>query len=131
MKQLALIGGLLSVVIMAGCAGVMPGPGQPTPAALITMNTIPSAMTLDQEYQAHPDQFEVLGLVEGSSSNTNILGLVNTGNGGYIKAIDNAIQKTGADGLVNCVADIKSTGVLFLFSKSTTVVRGLAIKRKP
>jgi len=121
---------IVSTILVCGCAATMPGPGQPAPGVLFSSTTSPAGMTIDQEYQAYPDSFEVLGFVEGTSSNQNILGVIAVGNGGYRAAIDNAVKKSGADGLINCVADIQSTNVLFLFSTSKTIVRGLAIKRK-
>lgn len=122
--------GLISLAMFCGCAGTMPGPGQPTPGALFTANAIPGSIGIDAEYLANPDDFEILGLVEGTSGNSNILGLVSVGNGGYIAAMENAMSKVDADGLINCVADIKSTNVLFIFSSTKTVVRGLAIRKK-
>ena len=130
MKQILLFATPIIGLLFAGCAGVMPGPGQPFPGALFTSTTSPSGMSIDQEYLAHPDQFEVLGLTEGLSGNTNILGIVSTGNGGYIAAMEDAMNKAGADGLINCVADVKTSSILFFFSSSKTIVRGLAIKRK-
>ena len=130
MKSLIILMLPALTLLMVGCAGTMPGPGQPYPGALFTATTSPIGMTLDQEYQAYPDRFEILGLTEGSATNTNILGIVSTGNGGYIAAMEDAMNKVGADGLINCVADVKSTSVLFVFSSSTTIVRGLAIRKK-
>ena len=131
MKRLSMLLIAVSALLFVGCAGTMPGPGQPYPGSLFTATTTPSGMTIGQEYLANPDQFEILGLTEGSSSNSNILGIFSAGNGGYIAAMEDAMRKVGADGLINCVADVKSTSVLFLFSSSKTIVRGLAIKRKP
>jgi hypothetical protein len=120
----------LILLLMVGCAGTMPGPGQPFPGGVFSSTVQPAGMTIDQEYEAFPERFEILGLTEGTSSNSNILGIVSVGDGGYIAAMQDAMQRVGADGLINCVADVKSTGVLFIFSSSKTVVRGLAIKRK-
>lgn len=130
MKLAKAIAVLLTLLLLGGCAATMPGPGQPFPGGVFSSTTTPLGMTIDQEYQASPESFEVLGLTEGTSSNHNILGIVTVGNGGYIAAMDDAMRKVGADGLINCVADIHSTNILFLFSTSKTIVRGLAIKRK-
>lgn len=130
MKHLLTAVSLFALLLIVGCAGVFPGPGQPYPGGLFTATTTPSALSIDQEYMANPDQFEILGLTEGTSSNTNILGIFSAGNGGYIAAMEDAMDKVGADGIINCVADVKSTSVLFFFSSSKTVVRGLAIKKK-
>lgn len=129
MKRIAIL--LLSVTgcLCLGCAGTMPGPGQPFPGSIYSSTTMPAGMSLNEEYTAHPERFEVLGLTEGTSTNQGILGIVSFGNGGYIAAMEDAMTKVGADGLINCVADIQQTSVLFLFSSSKTIVRGLAIKR--
>ncbi len=131
MKSLLLMVALAaSLLVIGGCAGTFPGAGGVTPGFLFTGNTIPAGMTDDQVYQAYPDSFTVVGMVEGSSGNTNILGIFSVGNGGLRAAIDDAKAQVGADGLINCVADIKSTSVLMFFGSSKTIVRGLAIKRK-
>jgi hypothetical protein len=120
---------LLPFVI--GCYAVnMPGPGGVIPGALVNVTTIPGDLTDDEVYAAYPDSFIVVGMVEGTSMASNVLGLVSFGDGGYLKAITNAKAKAGADGLINCVADVKTTSFLMLYSQSTTVVRGLAIKRR-
>lgn len=121
----------LLAITLCGCAGTMPGPGQPTPGVLFTSNQTPGYIGIDQEYMAHPEQFEILGMTEGSSGNSNILGIVSIGNGGYIAAMENAMKRVGADGLINCVADVKSSNFLFIYASSKTIVRGLAIKKKP
>lgn len=130
MKHVSIVALGIAAILIVGCAGTMPGPGQPMPGAIFTATTQPSSISIDQEYQAYPERFEILGLTEGSSSNMNILGLFSSGNGGYIAAMEDAMSKAGADGLINCIADVKSTNVLFLFASTKTIVRGLAIKRK-
>jgi len=120
----------VSLLLIAGCTGTFPGPGGVYPGGLFTGVTIPSDLTADQVYQAYPDSFTIIGMVEGSSGAVNILGIIAVGDGGYRAAIDNAKSQVGADGLINCVADIKSTSVLGFFGSSKTIVRGLAIKRK-
>jgi hypothetical protein len=130
MKSHIIVGLLAAALLLSGCAATMPGPGQVLPGSLFASTAQPVGMTLDQEYQAYPERFEILGLTEGTSSNVNVLGLVSIGNAGYIAAMEDAMQKVGADGLINCVADLRSTSVLFLFATNKTVVRGLAIKRK-
>lgn len=121
---------IIAAATLVGCAGTVPGPGQPRPGFLFTSTTMPGTMSLDAEYLANPDAFEIIGLAEGTSSNLNILGIFSTGNGGYIAAIEDAIRSVGADGLINCIGDIKSTSVLGFYSSSKCIVRGLAIKKK-
>lgn len=121
---------ICAAATLTGCAGTMPGSGQPMPGFIYTSTTTPGAISLDAEYLANPDAFEIIGLAEGTSGNLNILGLFSTGNGGYIAAIEDAVASVGADGLINCVGDVKTTSILGLFSTSKCIVRGLAIKRK-
>lgn len=121
---------ICAMATLVGCAGTVPGPGQPRPGIIFTSTTTPGTISMDAEYMANPDAFEIIGLVEGTSGNLNILGLFSTGDGGYIAAMEDAIKSVGADGLINCVGDIKSTSVLGFYSSSTCIVRGLAIKKK-
>jgi len=125
---LLIVAGLLVV----SCAGVLPGQDGILPGVLVTSITSPQHIDSDlaREFSANPDKFEILGEVEGSSGNSNILGLIAMGNGGYIPALEDAKSKAGADALINVVVDVKKMSVLFLFSKTTTTVKGLAIKLK-
>jgi hypothetical protein len=123
----------LVFTLVLGCVGCgaayVPGPGQPFPSIFST-STGPGIMTVNEEYLAHPERFEVIGETSGSSSNTTFLGLITFGDAGYQKARERAIRNAGADGLINCTADIHSSSLLFLFAGSRTTVTGLAIKRK-
>ena len=130
MKLLAIAGSSLALVIM-GCAATMPGPGHVLPGGLINVTVVPGSLAnFDQRYAAFPDSFEIVGEVEGTSSNFNILGLFSFGNGGYIPAVQNALSVSGADGIINCMADIKSVSALSIFASSKTTVRGIGIKLK-
>lgn len=120
----------LGVVAIVGCAAFMPGSGQPMPGAIASSSALPVALVGDQEFQAYPDRYEILGSVDGSASNYNVLGLFTFGNGGLIRAREQALQKRNADGLISPAVDVKSRGLLFLFARSTTVVRGVAVKRR-
>ncbi len=122
---------LLSPLFFISCAATMPGGGGVFPGFVINYTAIPGDLAnYDQRYTAYPDSFRILGEVEGKSSNTNILGLFSVGNGGYIDALEDAKAKAGADAIINCTADVHSSGALGLFSKSTTIVKGIAIKLK-
>jgi len=98
-------------LITVGCATVRP----------LYLNT-------NESYAAHPDGYTVLGMVEGQASVTAVLFFPPNGDAGYRAAIDDAL-KSGGDGLINCVVDVK-TQFGFLVSTRTTIVRGLAIKKK-
>jgi len=108
----------------------MPGPGGVTPGFLVNSSTVPGDLTDDVVYIAYPDSFVVIGMVEGISKASNVLGLFSFGDGGYRAAIEDAKFKAGADGIVNCVGDVQGTSFLGIFAQSKTVVRGLAIKKK-
>jgi len=116
--------------MLLGCASTMPGPGQVFPGGIVGMTSNPALLNINEVYAAYPDSFTAVGMVEGTSGNINVLGIFSFGNGGYIKAVEDALSKANADGLVNCVADVRSTSILGLFSSSKTIVRGLAIKKK-
>jgi len=122
---------VLILTIMGGCAGNMPGPGGVFPGGLINATVVPGDLAnVDQRYTAYPDSFEVVGMVEGYSSNVNILGIFAFGNGGYIPAFEDALTSYDIDGIINCNADIKSTGILGIFSSSKTMIKGIGVKIK-
>ena len=122
---------LVVTLLCAGCATMMPGGGGVMPGIITNYTVTPGDLAnFDQRYAAYPDSFEILEEVEGTSTNVNILGLVSTGNGGYIEALENAKLKAKADGLINCSADIHTSGFFGLYSQSKTRVKGIAIKLK-
>jgi hypothetical protein len=99
-------------VLLGGCATVRP-----------------MYLNVNESYAAHPDGYQVLGMVEGQSSMTQVLFFPPNGDAGYRAAIDDALKKSGGDGLINVVVDVKGQSGFFI-STRTTVVRGLAIKKK-
>lgn len=120
----------LGCLLLGGCAGIMPGPGQVFHGAIFGATVTPGDLAGgDALYQAQPDSFKVLGWTEGTSSNVSVFGLFSFGNGGYLAALDDAKNKTGADFLISCTGDVHSTSFLMLFASSKTVVRGIAVKR--
>lgn len=122
---------LVVALVFLGCASSMPGAGGVFPGSLINATMVPGDLAnIDQRYAAYPDSFQILGEVEGKSSNINVLSIISIGNGGYIPALEDARSKVGADGIINCSGDVKSFGILGLFSTSTTTVKGIAIKLK-
>ena len=91
--------------------------------------TLPLHVSPNESYLTHPDGYTVLGQVEGASSVTSILFFGFSGDAGYRAAIQDALAKSQADGLINCVSDATYTNMFFYRSIKTTV-RGLAIKKK-
>jgi hypothetical protein len=116
--------------LLTGCAATMPGPGQVFPGAIVNTTTSPREIGPNQMYDAYPDSFEVVGMVEGTASSTNILGLFSFGDAGYIAAVQDALSGVEGDGLINPVVDIRTKSFIAIFASSETTVRGLAIKRK-
>ena len=77
------------------------------------------------------DGVEKLGMVRGESSSINILTLVSIGDGGIHAAKMDALNKyPQADDIINVEADNEHTSILCFYNKSTTVLRGMAIKYK-
>lgn len=113
MKKLLLLAAALFAFVLAGCSVITP-----------------LQMTVNESYLTHPDAYTVLGQVEGTSSCAVLFGIFMTAsNNGYAAAMEDAVRKSGADGLINCVADVQYRN--FLIGHSiTTKVRGLAIKKK-
>jgi hypothetical protein len=89
----------------------------------------PLYINVNESYAAHPEGYSVLGMVEGQASVTQILFFGPSGDAGYRAAIDDAVKKAGADALINVVADVKVVSGIFVTTR-TTIVRGLAIKKK-
>jgi hypothetical protein len=92
--------------------------------------TFPLQLGVNESYLTHPDAYTVLGMVEGTSTVTSVLGFPFVGDAGYRAAVQDALAKTpGGDGLINVVSDSRRQWMFFT-SSMTTTVRGLAIKKK-
>ncbi len=102
----------LIALFASGCAAVLPG-----------------GLSMNESYVAHPDAYTVLGQVEGTSKVTGFLFFGLSGDAGLRAAMDDAIRKANADGLINVVSDQTYSNMLITRSIKTTV-RGLAIKKK-
>jgi hypothetical protein len=121
---------VLAAVSCIGCgAAYVPGTGQPFPS-IFSATTAPGAMSMNEEFLAYPERFEIIGETQGIASSVSILGLITYGDAGYASAREDAMRRVRADGLINCTADVSSSSCLFLFAGSKTIVRGIAIKRK-
>jgi hypothetical protein len=112
MSVRALVLVALVALLASGCAAVLP-----------------AGLSMNESYLAHPDAYTVLGQVEGTSKVTGFLWFGLSGDAGLRAAMDDAIRKANADGLINVVADNTYSNMLFTRSIKTTV-RGLAIKKK-
>jgi hypothetical protein len=91
--------------------------------------TMPAQFGVNESYLTHPDSYEVLGMTEGVGTASGVLFFMPTGDAGYRAAIQQALSKAGADGLINVVADVQYNEYYFFRTWKTTV-RGLAIKKK-
>jgi len=73
--------------------------------------------------------YQILGPASGEACETYFLHLFNVGGTARLQAaIDNALDKSGGDALIEITTDIKFSTGLFS-SKTCTMVNGLAIKR--
>lgn len=73
---------------------------------------------------------EVLGEVKGESSCINIIGLVAVGDSGIQAAKENALAGRNADDIINVEVDTNYFTVLGVYSRTTTILRGIAVKYK-
>ena len=121
---------VIAICLLTGCAMIAPGPGQPLPAFVANSTTTPGWLGVNELYAAYPDSFVVVGMVEGYSSNTNVLSLFAFGSGGYIEAVNDAMSKVDADGIINPIMDVRSQSFLGIVAYSKTTVRAYAIKKR-
>jgi len=87
----------------------------------------------NEEYIAHPDDYEVLGDVIGSAKVTYFLGIFPTSTDrGYLVAYNDALSAAkdqGADGLISIFSDVKVSNFI-LMREVETIVYAKAIRRK-
>jgi hypothetical protein len=89
----------------------------------------PMQLTINESYLAHPDTYVEKGMVEGTSTISRFLIFPMSNDAGYRAAIADALEKSGADGLINVVSDVQMKNY-FIYSEVKTIVRGIAIKKK-
>jgi len=89
----------------------------------------PMQLTINESYLAYPDTYLEQGMVEGSSTVSFFLFFPLTTDNGYRAAIEDALQKSGADGLINVVSDQQWKNYI-IYSEIRTTVRGIAVKKK-
>jgi hypothetical protein len=86
-------------------------------------------LTINESYLANPDTYVGKGMVEGTSTISRFLIFPMSSDDGYRAAIADALEKSGADGLINVVSDVQIDNYL-IYSEVTTTVQGIAIKKK-
>lgn len=75
------------------------------------------------------DGVEKLGMVRGESSSINVLLAVSIGDGGIHAAKMDALRKyPQADDIINVEVDTVHNSILCFFNRSTTILRGIAVK---
>ena len=111
-----------SISFLTGCAAFV---------ATLVMGGLYTNVTAPVTYDpgAQGTKYQVLGVVEGTSTATSILGIIATGDASVHSAYKNALNKNpNADDLVDITVDYKGNSFLGLFASYTTIVRGKAIK---
>lgn len=74
-------------------------------------------------------KYKVLSNVTGTASTKSIFFFVGVGDGGINDALEDAMRNcSGADDIIDLKVDTDVTNVMWLFIKSTTIVKGKAIK---
>ena len=127
MKKLMM---LVLATVMAGCA-MFGGTGGPTaawPGTIMNDTTYPGYAQWEQvDYKAR--DFEVIGEVTAEVQSSSILGIICSGDSGYI-SLYKAAKSQGADDVINVKIDTHYYNIMNCYSKVTTKLLGLAIKWK-
>ena len=98
------------------------------PGTIMTNATFPAyAKWAQVEYR--DKDFDVIGEVTAEVQSSSILGVVCSGDSGYI-SLYKAAKSQGADDVINVKIDTQYTNYFACYSKVTTKLLGLAIKWK-
>ncbi len=121
----------VSVLVLTGCKVHYQtdyGFGSTMPGVVYSYQTRGTFMLPKAESM---EGVEVLGPVEGESTELNVLLLVAVGNGGIEAAKKDALKRyPDADDILNVEVDTRHFNVLPIFNESTTILRGIAVKYK-
>jgi hypothetical protein len=93
--------------------------------------TLPLSSMINEEYIAKPDNYIVIGDVEGRSSITYFLFFRLTDDAGYLSAFQHALQAAKSDGATNLIevfSDVETFTFLGLYTSQTTIVHAKAIR---
>lgn len=130
-KALLFAGAVATAAVLTGCQSAYVdnyGFGSTMPAVVYNNATRGTFMLPKAESMK---DVEVLGPVCGTSSMTNVLLIVATGDAGIESAKKNALMAyPEADDILNVEVDTQHVSVLALFNTSTTILRGIAVKYK-
>jgi len=123
MKRASAILFLITVLsFLTGCAAFVA-----TPVSGFLYTGVTAPVTYDPGAQGQ--SYQILGIVEGTSTATSILGIIASGNASIYSAYKNALKKnSNADDLIDITVDYKGSSFLGLFASYKTIVRGKAVK---
>jgi len=120
---------LVCAMSLVGCA-MYGGPGVSGayPGSIITNATYPGAAAWsDVNYDMR--DYEIVGEVNADAESTSILGILASGDSGYIKLFQ-AAKAQGAHDVIGVKIDVHYYNILNLYSKVTNKLHGWAIKWK-
>lgn len=126
-------------IFLTGCAGFAithpGGAGHTTPAGVglgfISGDvTYPNLINGHTQVRFDTDDFEILKTVTAEATSTNILGFFSSGDNGYGNLHRQAIA-IGADDVINVKVDTRARRILGpLYTQSTVILTGTAIRWK-
>lgn len=125
MKKLA----LLALSLLVGCAGAgMMPPAGAYPGTIMIDSTFPGANFNATHYTFNKGDFQILGGVTSEANSSSILGIIASGDSGYIKLYEEAKKQHGADDVICVKVDTHYSNILGIISKVKTKLHGVAIK---
>jgi hypothetical protein len=119
------------LLVITGCAGFSGGVG-PSGVSLGSFAgnvTYPSLLAQRTDFVLDTDDFTVIGPVSAQTSSMNVLGIVGAGSSGYGELLKAARAK-GADDVMNIKLDTQRMSILSIYTRSTTILTGTAIRWK-
>ena len=120
---------LLTLVMCVGCAGAgfLP-PSGAHPGTIMESVTFPGENFNATHYTFTKGDFQILGSVTAEAESSSILGIIASGDSGYIKLYENAKQQHNADDVICVKVDTFYYNILGIISKVKTKLHGVAIK---
>ena len=127
MKKMIML--LCAVIGCVGCAGFGgPGVAGAFPGTIMTDATYPG-MAVWSRVNYNMKDYEVIGEVTADAESTSVLGIIASGDSGYIK-LYKAAKAQGADDVINVKIDCQYYNLLGLYSVVKNKLHGIAIKWK-
>ena len=120
---------LLALSLLVGCAGTGGfGPSGAYPGTIMNATTYPSENFSSTSYQFGKNDFQILGSVTAEAASSSILGIIASGDSGYVKLYDEAKKQHSADDVICVKVDTFYYNILGIISKVKTKLHGVAIK---